>query len=568
GTFNYQWYYQDGLPACPSGTSTVGWTLIAGATSNTYDPPGGLTTTRTYAVQVDPTGSPDCGVATWATNCRKVTVLSAINYGTIASGDETFCSTGGNPANIIFSVPPSGGTGTFTYQWYYQNGNVGCPTGTDATGWTLIVAATNNSYDPPAGLAVTRTYAVQVNPGGIPDCAPGTWANSCRLVTVLNAVNYGTLTSADETYCGGTHDPANITFASNPSGGSGTYTYQWYFQNGLPACPSGTSTTGWTAISGATGSSYDPPAGLTVSRTYAVQVNPTGSPDCGPATWATNCRKIAILSSSSSSVRVSGVFTYCNSFDGNNNIPGYMVGFRIASSTAVTLDVVDVNGNAVTNLGKRVDIFGADEPANLSVAQVQIGGGADSTEFWYFGPYANGSTFDIVLVDPSNSCDTIFVGSGTYDCGDFEEHSDPGACPPSGNAHIPQYYLDFSYTEFTPGFIPTGSIATDNYFIMRRSRIETCCDLPQNYRCMEMIVTLGEHDIGLLVDDEGSGNTAGKLYADTLNGFTCTGVTDTTYPFQQGGGNSNDAPLCFVDIDAREFIVLSCKSGGNDTYLS
>jgi hypothetical protein len=124
GTFTYQWYYQDGLPACPSGTSTTGWTLIGGATNNTYDPPGGLTTNRTYAVQVDPTGSPDCGVATWATNCRKVTVLTPYNLGTIANGDETFCSTGGNPANITFSTPPSGGTGTFTYQWYFQNGDI------------------------------------------------------------------------------------------------------------------------------------------------------------------------------------------------------------------------------------------------------------------------------------------------------------------------------------------------------------------------------------------------------------------------------------------------------------
>ncbi|HZV44030.1 MAG TPA: prealbumin-like fold domain-containing protein, partial [Saprospiraceae bacterium] len=50
--------------------------------------------------------------------------------------------------------------------------------------------------------------------------------------------------------------------------------------------------------------------------------------------------------------------------------------------------------------------------------------------------------------------------------------------------------------------------------------------------------------------------------------FTCTGVTNTTYPFQQQGGNNNDAPLCFTDISAREFVVLSCKQGGNDTYLS
>ena len=52
--------------------------MIGGATGSSYDPPSGLTTTRTYAVTVDPTGTPDCGVATWANSCRKVTVGTAV----------------------------------------------------------------------------------------------------------------------------------------------------------------------------------------------------------------------------------------------------------------------------------------------------------------------------------------------------------------------------------------------------------------------------------------------------------------------------------------------------------
>jgi hypothetical protein len=189
-----------------------------------------------------------------------------------------------------------------------------------------------SEYDPPAGLLQTRTYAVQVNPGGTPDCGVATWANICRKVIVLGVVNYGTLTSGDQTYCTATVNPENITFSTLPSGGSGTYSYQWYYQNNVAAnCPTGTSTAGWTIIAGATNDSYDPPAGLTVSRTYAVQVNPTGSPDCGPATWASGCRKISLQSAGNSDVHVSGVFTYCNSFDGSTIVDGYMVGFRVAS---------------------------------------------------------------------------------------------------------------------------------------------------------------------------------------------------------------------------------------------
>jgi hypothetical protein len=114
------------------------------------------------------------------------------------------------------------------------------------------------------------------------------------VLTVLPAVSFGTVSGGDESYCGGSHDPSNITMSAAPSGGSGNFTYQWYYQDGLPACPSGTSAAGWTIISGATGSSYDPPSGLVVSRTYAVMVDATGSPDCGPATWAANCRKISV----------------------------------------------------------------------------------------------------------------------------------------------------------------------------------------------------------------------------------------------------------------------------------
>lgn len=171
-----------------------------GATTNSYDPPSGLTASRTYAVMVDATGSPDCGVATWATNCRKITILSSVNYGTLTNGDQSFCAGSNDPASIAFSTAPSGGSGTFTYQWYYQDGLPACPTGTNTAGWTLIGGATTNTYDPPTGLTASRTYAVFVDATGSPDCGVGSWASGCRKITVLNALNSGTVTSADETF--------------------------------------------------------------------------------------------------------------------------------------------------------------------------------------------------------------------------------------------------------------------------------------------------------------------------------------------------------------------------------
>ena len=138
---------------------------------------------------------------------------------------------------------------------------------------------------------------------------------------------------------------------------------------------------------------------------------------------------------------VSGVFTYCNAV-GTPGTTGYFVAFRIKDLTGATLNVVDLNGNNVTNRGKRINDINVDaEPATVTVAQVQISGvGADTLEFWYFGPYANGSTFDIALVDPTNTCDTVFIASGTYNCADNSGISDPGAC----TALVPLYFLDFA----------------------------------------------------------------------------------------------------------------------------
>ena len=294
-SFAYQWYSQSGVASsCPSGTSTDGWAAISGETSSSYTPSDGITSSTSYACFVTPGGSPPCGTPTWATNCRKVTVFSAVNTGIVESSDETFCS-GADPSLITFSTAPSGGAGTFAYQWYYQDGLAGsCPSGTGTSDWNAISGATSSSYDPPSGLTASRTYAVQADATGTPDCGVPTWSSGCRKVTVYAVVNTGIVSSGDETICIG-GDPANITFSTAPSGGAGTFAYQWYYQDGLAgSCPSGTGTSGWTPISGATGSSYDPPSGLTASRTYAVQADATGTPDCGDATWSSGCRKVTV----------------------------------------------------------------------------------------------------------------------------------------------------------------------------------------------------------------------------------------------------------------------------------
>jgi hypothetical protein len=49
-------------------------------------------------------------------------VLNAVDFGTVTVQINQFVT--GDPTVINFSTAPTGGAGTFTYQWYYQDGLV------------------------------------------------------------------------------------------------------------------------------------------------------------------------------------------------------------------------------------------------------------------------------------------------------------------------------------------------------------------------------------------------------------------------------------------------------------
>ncbi|UPT68681.1 MAG: hypothetical protein M0D57_08685 [Sphingobacteriales bacterium JAD_PAG50586_3] len=294
GSYSYQWYYQDGDISCPVGSSTTGWTIISGATTNTYDPPT-ISASRTYACYVSVASNASCpATAGWATQCRKVIIGGTVNYGTIASGNQTVCPVNGDPSIITLQTVPSGGSGNFTYQWYYQDGLITCPTGSSTNGWTIISGATTASYDPPTGLTASRTYACFVSLAAGNGCVASVgWAAQCRQITISTAPNFGTITNANETFCA-PGDPALITFATPATGGSSSFSYQWYYKSGIISCPTGSTANGWTAISGATSATYDP-ATTVFSRTFACFVTANAGIGCLATTgWATGCRQVTI----------------------------------------------------------------------------------------------------------------------------------------------------------------------------------------------------------------------------------------------------------------------------------
>jgi hypothetical protein len=170
----------------------------------------------------------------------------------------------------------------------------------------LIQLATGSSFDPPAGLTQTRSYACFVTPSG----TSGQWASSVRVVNILPPFNPGTISSGDQTFCN-SGNPANITLSSNPVG-SGAFQWRWYFrETSVGNCPTGnTVPSGWNTnqtspnITGSTttgnGISFDPisAGSLNNGRTFAVLITPIANgtiPACGTAQWASSCRKTIVV---------------------------------------------------------------------------------------------------------------------------------------------------------------------------------------------------------------------------------------------------------------------------------
>jgi hypothetical protein len=90
-SYSYQWYERSGLQTCPTGNSTVGWTLIPGANGATYTPSSPITASTTYACLVTINGSP-CNATRWANNCVQITIHP--NPIPVISGNAALCAGG------------------------------------------------------------------------------------------------------------------------------------------------------------------------------------------------------------------------------------------------------------------------------------------------------------------------------------------------------------------------------------------------------------------------------------------------------------------------------------------
>jgi trimeric autotransporter adhesin len=236
GTFAYQWQVYNG--------ST--WDDISGQTGLTYQP-GALTATTKYRLEQTDTYCGSNPTTVVNTNEVTITIYNQLVAGT-AGSDQTLCY-GATPAQLSANAP-TGGSGTFAYQWQVYNGST----------WDDISGQTGLTYQPGALTATTKYRLEQTDTY----CGsnPTTVVNTNEvIITIYNQLVAGTAGS-DQTLCYGA-TPAQLS-ANAPTGGSGTFAYQWQVYNGST----------WDDISGQTGLTYQPGA-MTATTKYRLEQTDT-----------------------------------------------------------------------------------------------------------------------------------------------------------------------------------------------------------------------------------------------------------------------------------------------------
>jgi hypothetical protein len=225
---NYQ-LYRDATP--------VG-SPVAGSNGNAISF-GNQTVAGTYTV----IATNNSGCTSEMTGSVDVTIYEVFTSGVINTTGETICY-GGGPALIGSATAASGGDGSIVYEWRADG--------------TPIASSNSATYNPPSGLTATTVYTRYAKDGTCNTTftvSTGSW-----IVTVRPAFTSGAINTTGETICYG-GDPVLIGSATAASGGDQTITYKW--QSSLLG-----DFTDAIDIGSSDVATYDPPAGLTTTRTY------------------------------------------------------------------------------------------------------------------------------------------------------------------------------------------------------------------------------------------------------------------------------------------------------------
>ena len=210
-------------------------------------------------------------------NSCSATATAVVTVDPPVSSYGTITASAGTAQSLCASIAPfgtfavtgaTGGSATFSYQWYSQSGIQSAPTGAIPGSWTLIAGATGSSYTP-VGTTSSISYACVTTPVGAPSCAgSATWASGVLQMTVSSPTAFNN--GGNVSVCVG----SSVTLTA-----SSAFTASWQWQNS----PDNVT---YTDISGATNITYSPPTAVgNVGTTYyhAIATYSTGT-GCTPAT--------------------------------------------------------------------------------------------------------------------------------------------------------------------------------------------------------------------------------------------------------------------------------------------
>ena len=353
-SLTYQWQLSlDGLTGWANVVNGIPVNAIynGALTAASFSVSGNIPTgTYYYRCVVSASGS---GCNAINSNSASLTILNQPSISSQPVSSQSTCLNG-IPSNLNISV--TGGTGSFSYQWYSNTIN-------SNSGGSLINGETNTVYTPPTNSIGTVYYYCIISQTGS-GCGPIT--SNVAAVTVVDIPMITNQPVSDAICIGGTYAPSVTA-----TGGTPVLTYKWqYSTNG---------TNGWAdVINGIpTNAIY---AGESTSSSFTIN----GS--IAPGTYYYRC---VILASGSG----------CNTIYSNNAILTIHAQPIFTTQPLVTQSVC-VNGS----------------PTNLSVS---ISGGSGTITYQWYSNIINsnsGGTLILGATASSYSPPTSAVGTSYYYC--------------------------------------------------------------------------------------------------------------------------------------------------------
>jgi hypothetical protein len=206
----------------------------------------------TFPVSVRRVVTVDNCPTTFYSNTITINPYEEFKGGTIGYS-QTVCY-GAVPNTLSSAITPSGGSGSYNYKWYFNDG-----------GSYEQIRSANQSFYTPLALIKTTFYKREVI-----DLLCGNKESNEITITVNDPITEGSITAVPDIPYNTVPD---ILICSNPTGGTGSYTYHWQQLTG------GVFVNITDPQLNVTSQNFQPPA-LTVSTTYRRSVT---SGSCGTA---------------------------------------------------------------------------------------------------------------------------------------------------------------------------------------------------------------------------------------------------------------------------------------------